>query len=389
MWVPSSRRIRFVFAVLLVVSTGCIRGDRGVVILSPGGTRAMLAAARANQISMFGDLPQVSPTAFTTRASVSLIQHTFSEVGADFDPDIEPGGRRIVFASTRHSVLSDLYIKNTDGVAVTQLSSDPSSDIQPSFSPDGRRVAFASNRTGNWDIWIISVDGGAPVQVTNDPGDDVHASWSPDGNRLVFCSLPANGGQWELWTADARAGANRRFIGYGLFPSWSPVDDTILFQRARERGSRWFSVWTLELVDGEPRYPTEVASSAREAVILPAWSTDGKRIAYASSATLPAVLARPDLRGTNEAFDIWVMDTDGRNKIRLTDGHTANFAPTFADDGRIFFVSSRSGHENIWSLRPGTVPGEAANDGMTTTDARRMDATMQQMARPVSTRGGS
>ena len=387
MRVPYSCLTVIVVVACCVVCPGCADRGRGVVVISQGGTQAMLAAARSNQISMFGDLPQSSRTAFTTRASVSLMQHTFSEVGADFDPDIEPGGRRMVFASTRHSVLSDLYIKSIDGVAVTQLSSDPSSDIQPVFSPDGQRVAFASNRTGNWDIWIISVDGGAPVQVSNDPGDDVHPSWSPDGKRLVFCSLPANGGQWELWTADAVAGAHRRFIGYGLFPTWSPTDDTILFQRARERGSRWFSVWTLKLVDGEPRYPTEVASSAREAVILPAWSKDGRRIAYASSATLPAVMARPDLRGTNEVFDIWVMDLDGRNKIRLTDGHTANFAPTFSADGRIFFVSSRSGHENIWSLRPGTVPGEASQFDAVTTDAQRRDATMQPVTRPVSTRG--
>jgi dipeptidyl aminopeptidase/acylaminoacyl peptidase len=329
----------------------------------------MLVAARANHINMFGDLQQASGSFPAPRSAVSLTQHTFTEVGADFDPDPDPAGTRMVFASTRHSFLPDLYIKNVGGVAVTQLTSDPASDIQPAVSPDGTQVAFTSNRSGNWDIWLISIDGGSPIQVTRDRADDVHPTWSPDGRKLAFSSLPVSGGQWALWIVDVKTGSTRQFIGYGLFPEWSPVGDTILFQRARERGSRWFSVWTLTLVGGEPRYPTEVASSATGAVILPSWSPDGTRIAYVSTATLPPVPVSTALGGTTEVFDIWVMNADGREKIRLTDGHTANFAPAFSPDGRIFFTSSRSGHETIWSLFPGVHPVGPSVEDRTVTDA--------------------
>ena len=73
-------------------------------------------------------------------------------------------------------------------------------------------------------------------QITDSPAHEAHPSWSVDGSQLVFCSLPDNGDQWELWITDAVRGPAKRFIGYGLFPEWSPVGDTILFQRARERG---------------------------------------------------------------------------------------------------------------------------------------------------------
>ncbi len=340
----------------------------------PSGANAMLAAARASQITMFGELPNERGSIFVTRPTTPLHQHTFGEVGADFDVDISPKGDAMAFASTRHNMNPDLYIKAVAGVAVTQLTSDPSADVHPVFSPDGTRIAFASNRSGNWDIWMMSVNGGMPVCVTQSAADEIHPSWSPDGTQLVFCSMPEHGGQWELWVADAHSGSTRQFIGYGLFPDWSPTGDDIVFQRARERGGRWFSIWKLTLVDGEPRYPTEIASSATHAMILPTWSYDGQRLAFATTAVEPdgSIVpggGRPNnhLDGDPESvshgitFDIWTVGADGSGKVRLTDGFSVNYGPAFGSDGRVYFTSSRAGFENVWSVWSETDPALMPN----------------------------
>ena len=209
-----------VVAGLLVALVGCGPDpEPEPVQVAP---QPVLTAARDGQITMFGELPYSGGAPYETRSSLSLRRHTFAEEGADFDPDVGPSGKRMVFASTRHSDGPDLYIKHVDGVAVTQLTADPASDVQPEFSPDERRVAFSSDRAGNWDIWVVGADGQHLVQVTNSPANEIAPSWSPDGRSLVYCMLPAVGGQWEMWISDAAGTGIRRFIGYGLFPKWSP-----------------------------------------------------------------------------------------------------------------------------------------------------------------------
>ena len=328
------------------------------------GSQPVLAAAGDSQITLFGGARNRADVAYAGRSRGAMLQHSFAREGADFDLNLSSDGGRFVFASTRHSETPDLYVKAVDGIAVMQLTSDPGSDIHPSFSPDNRQVAFASNRTGNWDIWIIDIEGQHPIQVTNTPMDEVHPSWSPDGRQLVCSALPRNSGQWELWVAPARENAPRTFIGYGVFPEWSPVDNTILFQRARRRGTHWYSIWTVKLIDGQPRYPTEVASSADHALISPAWDREGQRIAYTTVAGLTRI--DPEFGSAYEVSDIWIIDIDGGTRVRLTDGHTANYAPAWSSDGRVYFTSARSGSDNIWSVMPsigsaptgmGDVPG--------------------------------
>lgn len=347
---PGAGQVALILMILLGVS-GCLRRPSVRLITNKPQAAAVLNASHNNRLRLFGDLSNTGPQVYQSRSSISLRQHTFTEVGADADVSIDASGQRMIFSSTRHNAQPDLYIKNVDGVAITQLTADPASDIHPALSPDGRRVAFASHRSGSWDIWIISLEGGPPLQITSGPADDAHPSWSPDGKQLIYCSLPAGGGQWELWLTHTRTNGQKRFIGYGLFPEWSPVSDQIIYQRARERGSRWFSIWRLTLENGEPSYPTELAAGANVAMILPSWSPDGERIVYSSASTVYPVLGNPG-SAQKVVMDIWVMSADGRDKIQLTDGFTANYGPAYSTKGRVFFTSNRSGHECIWSVIP-------------------------------------
>lgn len=308
------------------------------------------------QLTLFGELPERARVPFHARAASPMEQHTFTTEGADFDVDISPDGKWMVFASTRHSMRPDIYLKTINGRAVTLLCSDPASDVEPCFSPDGKSVVFASNRSGNWDLWMIGLDGGRPRQLTNSPMHEIHPSFAPDGKRLVYCAFNPKADQWELWTLQMDLPSSNRMIGVGLFPEWNPIGDSIVYQRARERGGRWFSIWRTDLQMGEPRYPVELAASADMALIQPSWSSDGQWVAY-GTAKPGAGGETPDAAGpVLSRGDVWMIRADGTSPLQLTDGEGVHFSPTWGPDQRVYFTSRQSGAENLWSVRPMQAP---------------------------------
>ncbi|MGD1275741.1 MAG: DPP IV N-terminal domain-containing protein [Tepidisphaeraceae bacterium] len=336
------------------------RGSSDFAALSGGATagadRPMAAPdaapdsadAKATPVNVFGEFDGVQRTLAHAYGDAGFQQHTFLEEGYDSDVNIDPTGKWMVFTSTRHSEHPNLYLQRVDGMSVIQLSNDEADYAYPTFSPDGRQIAFSSTRGGNWDIYLMDIDGKNIVQVTSGPMQHVHPSFSPDGTRLVYSSLGSKSGQWELWTVDLNSG-EKRMIGFGLFPSWSPAKgvDRIAFQRARQRGSRWFSLWTLDLADGEAHRVTEIAVSTNSAIVSPTWSNDGKQLAFA---TIAEPTATTGIKPAGQQ-DIWAVNADGTNRRRLTDGIGMNLGPAWSSDGRVYFISDRCGSECIWSVK--------------------------------------
>lgn len=365
-----------VFLLTLVTTAGCMKlcGPRGQTT-SPQATqadgepgrdaRALAESPRAGSrwhpgsdpsaitqprlVNIFGEMDGLPRGPVVPVGDAGFQQHTFVDEGYDADVALDPTGKWLVFASTRHSEHPDIYLQRVDGTSVTQLTSDTYNDAYPCFSPDGHQIAFSSTRSGGWQVYLMDLDGRNVVQVTNGPMQAVHPSFSPDGKRLAYMALGSRSQQWEIWTADLLTG-EKRMVGYGLFPTWSPERgvNRIAFQRARQRGSRWFSLWTMELVDGEGRRPTEIAVSSTAAIVSPCWSPDGRRLTFAT------VVGPAGGRGTappRVQHDVWVVNADGTHKQRLTDGHGSNLQPFWAADGRVFFISDRGGNECIWSVK--------------------------------------
>jgi len=335
----------------------------------PGDT-AQARRSTSGLVGLYGELQSNWPDAGGRYdGSSNVAQITFATEGACSDPDVDRGGERMVFASTQHSATSDIYLKSTQGRTLTQLTTDPADDMMPAFHPAGHRVAFASNRAGNWDIYVMSTDGGQPMKLTDERDHELHPSWSPDGRQLIYCKLGSKSGRWEMWVVDTDNPGVRRFLDYGLFPQWCPdiARSKVLFQRARQRGSRYFSVWTIDYVNGDAVHPTEIVSAGNAAVINPGWSADGSRVVFV---TVVEPEESPDEEYPLEQADIWIVNLDGSGRTNLTNGRYANYQPVWSGDGQVYFVSNRTGVDNVWA-----VSTARAMDGLEPNPARITSAT--------------
>jgi hypothetical protein len=209
-----------------------------------------------------------------------------------------------------------LYAVRGDGTRETRLLTIAGSDIWgASVSPNGKRIAFRINEGENpaSDIAVANIDGTQERRITRSGRHDTQPAWSPDGKRLAFISIPAGtSGDYLLQTIDPN-GAGPKTIASGVtemrLPVWSPDGTSIAYQTrnglhqqiavisaaggavtwlpatAGAAEPAWSSTNAIAFStpDGMIAVTGPAGTSARAVVrngTMPAWSADGKRIAY-------------------------------------------------------------------------------------------------------------
>jgi Tol biopolymer transport system component len=204
------------------------------------------------------------------------------------------------------------------------------------WSPDGSRFALVGYfGQATWSIHVIRADGGGLTRLTAvENVQDSEPAWSADGSRIAFTRIyPDQNYRNEIWIMNAD-GSDAHWIGVvGFAAEWSGdgtrllyiYDDQGIYDQS---GPQNGDVYTCSSDGSNVRRLT--ASGARDRAQYPSWSPDGSRIVFATN------------RDGN--YEIYVMNADGTQPLRLTVTSASENSPAWSPDGSLIaFCSSLSG----------------------------------------------
>jgi dipeptidyl aminopeptidase/acylaminoacyl peptidase len=233
------------------------------------------------------------------------------------EPQVSPDGLWVAYVVSSNDRDSDeersaIWMVSWDGSQHVQLTSAAEGAAKPKWSPDGRYLAFETTppETEQSQIMLLDRRGGEARQLSGITGDVSQYAWSPDGKRLV---LAMEQGQEEKFpkpiVIDARhfkedvdgylgAGNGRHLYVFDIgsrqlgaltsdpafnedLPAWSPDGRQIAFIRTNEKGPDQDGRTDIDVIDARPGGTIRnVARPFAPNTQALAWSPDGNLIAY-------------------------------------------------------------------------------------------------------------
>lgn len=229
---------------------------------------------------------------------------------------------------------------------------------EPAISPDGSEIAFISQG----DIWSVPRSGGDARLFVSGAAYDTHPLYSPDGKWLAFLSYRTGNG--DIYVLDLSAGSLKRVTyddGVDQLSGWSRDSQWIYFHNAALDISAMNDIFRVRVTGGTPM---QVSAERYVNEFFAAPSPDGMQLALCAHGIASSQWWRKGHSHLDES-EIWLMKGTGDYQ-RITDYGAKDLWPMWSADGRqLFFISDRSGAENLWSVTPGTAASKltAFTDG--------------------------
>lgn len=190
----------------------------------------------------------------------------------DHTPYWSPDGETLYFISNRDERYSHYRVR-ADGRSPEPARELPEIGSQYRLSPDGRFMAYLAAATYNSDIIVMERASGMTRNLTNTPEDERYPSWSPDGRYIAFLSSRRGTSGLFIMESDGSGLRNlaTSLVAYTSPPSWSPDGAFIAFTTVTD------SIFVVDVATAQ----VGRLGGRRIQGIYPAWSPNGRRVAYA------------------------------------------------------------------------------------------------------------
>ncbi|CAN5919833.1 hypothetical protein BH11GEM1_BH11GEM1_33910 [soil metagenome] len=272
--------------------------------------------------------------------------------GSDTARDSVPmtGARNPAYSADGRLALSvhgRLWVRSGTGTDTrwVQVTSGPAWDREPAWTTDGSALVYTSNAPGYSQLYRVPVasQGAAamPMRITTSSEPESQPSVSPDGSILF---AKGRTGQTRIWLRTA-AGVERRLTtgdnGAERWPAWSPEGKRVAYSATREDRTRLRVRW----IDGDS---DRVIVQDRDAE-HPAWSPSGDRIAFASR---------------NGRAGVWLTTPDAAY-VNLVSLQRAE--PAWSPDGRMLALAELAGPDVGYNGDPDRIGDRDTQDDFGTT----------------------
>jgi dipeptidyl aminopeptidase/acylaminoacyl peptidase len=260
------------------------------------------------------------------------------EIRKTVDPQLSPDAQWVAYTVKTLSLKRDrseerIWMVPSSGGNAIPMSADDVSSSQPRWSPDGKYLAFLSARNeGKTQVWLLNCRGGEAERLTDTRQNVNDFVWSPDGQRLVLVLR-------DLTSEESEAAKEEEGEGRG--------SGTKTESEKRHKAQRPWVIDRLQFKeDGvgyldrrrTHLYVFDIAAKSLTQVTSgdfddsePAWSPDGKQLAFTSNRSVPD----PD---RNYNRDIWTVAADNSDKgarlMQITANPGDDNSPSWSPDGK-------------------------------------------------------
>ena len=259
---------------------------------------------------------------------------------------ISPDGKWVAYVVTTHDLKDDkdkkrIWMVAASGGEAIALTSESSNATRPRWSPDGKYLGYLSERgSEKKQVWLLRREGGEAEQLTNAIQDVESFVWSPAGDRLVLVLQDPSPEELDAAKKGNKGKAEDDDKEKTRTRPW--VIDRLHFKED-EIGyldRRRTHLYVFNLADGNT---TQITSGDYDDT-EPAWSPDGKSIAFSSNRT-----AEPD---SNFSTSVWAVAADnkdqGKSLVEVAKSPGEAATPAWSPDGKWIAFTTQLDEKLFW-----------------------------------------